>query len=109
MEKKVMKEFQENDKELENIALQIARDLNELGNKQNNVQRAIGEQYDQLVIANEEADKVEVGLRKQNNDLAKLLNKFRNGKQIWMDFILIFILMGFLALLWNRLKAKEYI
>ena len=109
MEKKVIKEFQENDEELEKIALEIAQSLEDLGDKQRKVGSEINNQYDMLVEANEEAEEVEYKLNKQNNELSRLLNKFRNGKQIWLDFLLIFLLIGFLSLLWNRLKAKDYV
>ena len=109
MEKKVIKEFQENDEELEKIALEIAQSLEDLGDKQRKVGSEINNQYDMLVDANEEAEEVEYKLNKQNNELSRLLNKFRNGKQIWLDFLLIFLLIGFLSLLWNRLKAKDYV
>jgi len=108
-EKKVMNEFKENDKELEEIALQIANSLGELGEKQNMVGVSINQQYEMLQKANENADNTELELNRQNNEISRLLNKFRNGKQLWLDFFMLFILMGLLALLWNRLKARGYI
>ena len=108
-EQAVMKEFQENDKELEDIALQIYNQLGELEEKQKKTGVSINEQYEMLKKANEAAEKTELELNRQNNELSRLLNKYRGGKQIWMDFFLLFVLIGLLALLWNRLKAKGYI
>jgi len=73
------------------------------------VGESINEQYEMLQKANEAAEKTELELTRQNNELSRLLNKFRNGKQLWLDFFLLFLLMGFIALLWNRLKARGYV
>ena len=105
----MLKEFKQNDSELEDIALQIANSLDELGEKQNKTGVAINEQYEMLKKANEEADKTEMELNRQNNELSRLLSKFRNGKQLWLDFFLLFTLLGLLALLWNRVKSRGYI
>lgn len=104
-----MKEFEDNDKELEEVALQIAISLEELGEKQKKTGKAINEQYEMLQKANDMAERTELELNKQNNELAGLLNKFRHGKQLWLDFFLLFLLMGLLALLWNRLKSKGFV
>jgi hypothetical protein len=54
-------------------------------------------------------DNTEMILFKQNNELSKLLEKYRHGKQLWLDFGLLFILMGLIAVLWNRLKHCGYV
>ena len=108
-EKRVLKEFEQNDKELEDIALQIANSLESLGEKAIKTGVSIEEQNQMLKKANEAAERTELELTRQNNELSKLLNKYRHGKQLWLDFFLLFLLMGLIALLYNRLKAKGYI
>ncbi|CAI2374421.1 unnamed protein product [Moneuplotes crassus] len=108
-EEKALEEFKKNDEELEEIALKIAQSLEELGDKQKKVGQEVGAQYEMLVQANADAENIEFELGRQNNELTRLLHKFRNGKQVWLDFLLIFLLCIFLTLLWNRLKAKDFI
>lgn len=108
-EKRALKEFEENDKELEEMALEIANSLAQLGEKANKTAISINEQNQMLKQANKAAEQTELELNRQNNELARLLNKYRHGKQLWLDFFLLFILMGLIALLWNRLRAKGFI
>ena len=108
-EKDVLEEFAKNDKELEDIALLIANDLDSLKDKAIRTGEALDEQHQLLTKANEMAENTELELNRQNNQLAAALKKFRGCKQLIMDFVLLFILMGFVALLYNRLQAKGYI
>ena len=108
-EREVLREFDRNDRELENIAARIASDLDSLGKKALQTGEALDEQQHLLQKANDLAENVELKLNKQNNDLQKAITKFRGMKQIWMDLFLLFILMGFIALLYNRLKFKNYL
>lgn len=108
-EKRALKEFEENDKELEEMALEIANSLTQLGEKANKTAISINEQNQMLKQANKAAEQTELELNRQNNELARLLNKYRHGKQLWLDFALLFVLMGLIALLWNRLRAKGFI
>jgi hypothetical protein len=115
---KTLKEFEENDKELEDIALHVAEQLDSLKDKAIKTGSEIQGQNELLTkgnrlsfywVANESAEDTQLNLTKQNNELSKLLNKYRNGKQIWLDFILLSVLLSLLALLWNRLKARNFV
>ena len=89
-----MKEFKENDDEIEEMAQKIAASLESLKDKTKKTGEAIHAQGELLDEANAKAENTEQTLRLQNNELKRLLNKYRNGKQLVLDAILTAILIG---------------
>lgn len=106
-EERVLREFKENDDELEKLADQISNRLEALKGKTNKIGETIDVQAEMIKQADDSAEKTENTLRLQNNELQKILNKYRNGKQLMLDAILLMIFIGLLALLWHQLKTQN--
>ena len=45
-------------------------------------------------------------LRMQNNDLKKILHKYRSSNKLCVDIVLILILLALLGVLYNVIKGK---
>ena len=72
-ERGILQQFEENDKELEDIALQIVGSLDELKGKAQNIQSTIARQSELLKKTNRKAEANEARLRQQNNQLKMII------------------------------------
>lgn len=108
-ERDLLKEFEENDKELEDIAGAIVQALDNVKNTAENIEGTIDEQGKMLRATRIRAENNEVALNKQNNDLKKVLERHKSGKQCAFDMGLLccwFVLFGVTA---KVLQVKGYI
>ena len=108
-EKDILKQFEANDKELENIAAVIVGALDELKGKAQNIEDGVKRQGDLLKNTRKAAEENEAKLRQQNNQLKMALEKHKNGKQICLDLTLLLIFIGLLGILLKLLKLKGYL
>ena len=107
-ERDILKQFEENDRELENIAAVIVGSLDELKGKAQNIEEGVKRQGDLLKKARQAAEENEAKPRQQNNSLKMALEKHKNGKQICLDLTLLLIFVGLLGVLLKLLKFKGY-
>lgn len=108
-EKNILQQFEENDKELEEIAAQIVDGLDKLKVTSQSMEENIKRQGEMLGKTRAKSEKNEARLRQNNNQLKQLLNKYRNGKQICMDMLLCLIFLGLLGVLLKMMQSKGFI
>ena len=79
-ERSILKEFQQNDQELEEIAKEINLALKEIKEKAQNVEANADKTGQLLEKQNERADKIVAKLTVQSNDLKQAISKHKNGQ-----------------------------
>ena len=75
-----MKQFKENDEELEALADQICGALDGLKETTKNINTIVKDQGEMLKGTNKKAEEVEAQLIKDNSDLKNVLAKHKGGK-----------------------------
>ena len=108
-ERDILKQFEDNDKELESIAALIVGSLDELKGKAQNIESSVKRQSDLLKKAKKAADENEAKLKQQNNQLKQVLLKYKNGRQMCLDLFLLLLFVGLLGILLRMLKSKGYL
>ena len=105
-EKDALKEFEENDKELENLAAQICGALDTLKGTAENIEKQAKDQGKLLKKANQKAGDTEAQLTQDNNELKAVIQKHKGGKQMGMDICLLVTLIVLLGMLIKLLEYK---
>lgn len=108
-ERDILKQFEDNDKELESIAALIVGSLDELKGKAQNIESSVKRQSDLLKKAKKAADENEAKLKQQNNQLKQVLLKYKNGRQMCLDLFLLLLFVALLGILLRMLKSKGYL
>ena len=108
-ERDILKQFEDNDKELESIAALIVGSLDELKGKAQNIESSVKKQSDLLKKAKKAADENEAKLKQQNNQLKQVLLKYKNGRQMCLDLFLLLLFVALLGILLRMLKSKGYL
>lgn len=92
----------EQDAELEDIHIEMKKLKNEAkiaGNQLKNIDKAINK-------VDKHADKTQTKLESQNKKLKDLLKKIRKGDRFCVDFLLLLLLLGLIAVLYRIIKKK---
>ena len=108
-ERDILKQFEDNDKELESIAALIVGSLDELKGKAQNIESSVKRQSDLIKKAKKAADENEAKLKQQNNQLKQVLLKYKNGRQMCLDLFLLLLFVALLGILLRMLKSKGYL
>ncbi|CDW80071.1 UNKNOWN [Stylonychia lemnae] len=108
-ERDILQQFEENDKELENIALELVDALDEVKMKAQNNEDLIKRQNELLKKTRKKAEDNENKLRQNNNQLKQTLAKYKNGKQMCLDMALCLIFIGLLGVLLKMMSSKGLI
>ena len=108
-EKDVLAEFEENDKELENIAAQICGALDTLKGTAENIEKQVKDQGKLLKKTNQRAGDAEAQLTQDNNELKSIIAKHKNCKQMGLDICLLVILIVLIGMLVKMLEYKGII
>ena len=108
-ERDILKQFEDNDKELESIAALIVGSLDELKGTAQNIESSVKRQSDLLKKAKKAADENEAKLKQQNNQLKQVLLKYKNGRQMCLDLFLLLLFVALLGILLRMLKSKGYL
>ena len=108
-ERDILRQFEENDRELEDIAALIVGSLDDLKGKAQNIESATKRQGDMLKKTRKGQEDNEARLKQQNNQLKQTLERHKNGKQICLDLTLLLIFVGLLGILIRMLKTRKVI
>ena len=108
-EKEILKEFEENDQDQELIAGEIVKALEGLKGTAETIETTIDKQGNLLKSTRARSEAQEVQLSKQNNELKKIIEKHKNGKQCCFDLGLIFIFLALAVVEIKLLQSKGYL
>jgi hypothetical protein len=105
-EQAILKEFEENDKQLEEIAGRIVEALSKVKSSAQDMNVAINKQGKMIKSSRQRGEKNEQRLQQQNNELKEMITKHKGGRQCLFDLILLFIFLIELAVLVKMLQFK---
>jgi len=108
-EESILKEFEKNDEELEDIANQICGALDQLKGTAQNMEKLVDDQGKLLKKVNKSADGLEVSLQQENNALKNVIAKHKGCKQLCFDLCLLIFFLLLLGVLLKILEYKGYI
>ena len=105
-EESILKQFEKNDQELEDIAAMICGALDQLKGTAQNIESKVDAQGKMLKNVNKKAEETQCQLSQENNELKQLISKHKNGKQICMDLCLLMVFLLLLGVLFHLLQQK---
>ena len=108
-EKNLLKQFEENDQELEDIAGEICKALDEVKNVAEQMETVIGQQGDMTKNINSKAERNKIALNQQNNELKDIITRHKSGKQCVFDLSLLCVWLVLFGFTIKMFQMKGYI
>ena len=104
-----LKEFEQNDQELEDIAGEIVKALDTVKRNAENIEAGIDRQSNLLQKQYERSEKVSERLQDQSTQLKDVLNKHKSGRQCCFDLFLLSVWLALCTVLLKMLQSKGYL
>ena len=105
-ETKLMEEFQQNDKEIDELLDQVIDLAKGLGEHARNLNTGIMTQQRLIKNINKRAEKARADLSRKNDALASTLKKYRSTNKLCVDVILIVVFLALVGVLIHVIKSK---
>ena len=107
-EKQALKQFKENDEQLDAILDRVIAGLSDLQKKGNIINEQIDRQNEMLQKTNKKVERTHLRLVQQNDHLKDVLQKIRSTNKLCCDLCLVVWFLGLIGVIVAVLKSKNY-